>query len=53
MLEGTDLKTQQYRQYLEVTLKQARDNLHGLRGQIKLAEDYVAWLEAEIENSKT
>ena len=49
MLENTDLKQQQHRRYMEIALKKAENNLLGLQGQVKMTEDYIAWLKNELD----
>ena len=53
MLESTDLKEQQHRRYMEIALNKAENNLLGLKGQVKMTEDYVAWLRNELGASES
>lgn len=49
MLEGPDLKIEQYRKYLTTALRQTEENLRGLQGQVKMLEDYKLWLSNELQ----
>jgi len=49
MIEGTDLKAEQHRRYLRTALRQTEENINGLKGQLKLLEDYRLWLANELE----
>jgi len=48
MLEGPDLKIEQYRKYLTTALRQTEENIRGLQGQVKMLEDYKLWLSNEL-----
>lgn len=49
MIEGTDLKVEQHLRYLRTALRQTEANINGLRGQLKLLEDYKLWLSNELD----
>lgn len=52
MLEGPELKMEQYRRYLSVALRQTKENIRSLQGQTEMLEDYERWLSNELDNLK-
>jgi hypothetical protein len=49
MIEGTKLKVERSNQYLQTALRETNENINGLRGQLKLLEDYKLWLSNELD----
>lgn len=49
MLEQTSLANERYKNFIEREIKRQQESIAGLRGQIRMAEDQLKWLEAELQ----
>ena len=50
MLEKTSLGNSNYLRYLQIEIVKQKQTVNGLRGQLKMAEDHLEWLEDELQD---
>ena len=50
MLEKTSLGNDAYRHYLQIEIVKHQEAVNALRGQLKMAEDQLEWLQDELHD---
>lgn len=50
MLEKTNLGNDCYKRFIEMEIKRQEEHILGLRGQLKMAEEQLRWLHAELSD---
>jgi hypothetical protein len=49
MLERTSLANDRYKTFIEREIQRQQESILGLRGQLRMAEQQLDWLEAELQ----